>query len=270
MNIPTLLDPRRVSNIALADAYRRYPGPYAITSGWQADLDKMFPGIMGISYDSRKYPKDAIGETNESETELIYRVVTWLEPGTLVEFGTLYGRTTRIMGEQSPLEARVLTVDLPDEARQSRIPAHATDEFFMRQAQYSIGAKYRESHAAAKITQLRMDATSGDFEESLDNFLKGSKIDFALLDVSNDYGTSERAFGIALPRMSYGGVIMIDDYAKPWNSVGLIEFFARKAREEGYVFYHFSPDPPLGRDAGALIFLNVEGAKNRNWRQATG
>mgnify|MGYP001614218919 CR=1 FL=1 len=117
MRKTNLLLPTELSNKVLAERFRRHPGQYMIGEGWQEDLNKIFPGVMNIPYDISKVGRPTYGEMNESETELLFRIVSWLQPRLLVEYGTLYGRGTKIMAEQSPQNARILTVDLPDEER---------------------------------------------------------------------------------------------------------------------------------------------------------
>lgn len=263
MKTPNILNPTKLANAKLAQRYARHPGPYAITDGWQDDLNKLFPGIMDIHFDIDAVGRPAYGEMNESETELLYRIVKWLEPKVLVELGTFKGRSTRIMAEQSPLDARVLTVDLPAEHNFKH--PYSTDPVFTELA--SPGSGYNGSPAEGKITQLRMDATSDDFLAELDRFRGDKHIDFALIDAAHDYYTTKRLFERIYPRMSKGGVIFTDDYNKLTTHVGVTEFFAEKARADGFVFYHFKPSPSNAKDPSAMIFLNVDGAV-RDWRTA--
>lgn len=263
MKLPRLLCPTDLSHTKLASRYARHPGPYAITEGWQNDLERIFPGIMGIKFSESDVPSAEYGEMNQSETELIYRIVTWLEPLALVELGTFYGRSTRIMAEQSPATARVLTVDLPE----GENPAVcSTDGIFAELAWKNVGRAYMDSNSKGKITQLRMDAASSEFEQCLDSFLDGGSIDFALIDAAHDYCTTSRLFGMMHKRMSPGGVIIADDYNKLVTHVGVTECFAEKAREEGFLFYYFKPFPSNAKDPSALFFVNLEGAV-RDWRK---
>lgn len=273
MNIPQFLKPTELSDRVLAERYARHPGPYAIAKGWQQDLGKIFPGIMDITYDPAMHGDPGYGQLNPTETELLHRVVTWLQPGVLVEFGTAYGRSTKVMAEQSPGDAQILTVDLPDDERATRLSPYTTDLAFLRMKDFDIGQKYSESALAYKVQQERMDATSPEFRHTLDTFLGARRIDFALIDAAHDYYTTKVLFELALPRMSHGGVIMTDDYNKVSTHLGVTEFFATKAREEGFVFYHFSPMPApyLLNDPrmSGLLFLNLSEAKGRDWKEAT-
>ena len=265
-----MLEPTKLTDKVLAERYRRHPGPYRIG---RDDLNGIFPGILSIPYDPHQYGVSEYGEINESETELLTHVVKWLESRILVEFGTLYGRSTRIMAEQSPNSARILTVDLPDNERQSRAPIYTTDEVFIRLREHAVGEKYRGSPAATKVIQLRMDATSKEFAESLDELLRGSTIDFALIDAAHDYYTTKTLFEeVALPRMSQDGVIMTDDYGvRSWTHIGVTEFFATKARQDGFLFYHYYPNfgepVNISKQPSAIVFVNLPQAKNRDWRR---
>lgn len=271
MKTPKILQPNELSDKVLADRYVRHPGPYQIGNEWQSDLDKIFPGTMKIKCDPTSYGITEKGELGPSETELLIRAVKWLEPLILVEFGTGYGRSTRIMAENSPHNARVLTVDLPDEVRETIETPYSTDLLYVRMKQHEIGEKYKNSKYANKILQVRADATSPEFTKTLDDFLDGKKIDLALIDAAHDYDTTKTLFELALPRIREGGVIINDDYSRLSTHVGVTRFFAEKAHEEGFLFYWFNPTPYdhiLERDPRqtALLFLNLPEAKNRDWR----
>lgn len=270
MRTPNILPPTELSNKVLAERFIRHPGPYMIGDCWQEDLDKIFPEIMKIPYDVSKVGQPTYGEMNESETELLFRIVFWLKPSNLVEYGTLYGRGTKIMSENSPQDARILTVDLKDEERLAGETPYSTDMVFAKLNEMPVGAKYQNSPSTPKIKQERMNATSPEFARTLDDFLKGETIDFALIDAAHDYDTTKALFELSLPRMSHGGVIMTDDYAKLPTHVGVTRYFAEAADTQGLLLYHFNPLPiPQGvketRQSG-LFFINSPEAKNRNWK----
>lgn len=271
MKIPQILLPTELSDRVLAERYVRHPGPYQIGNGWQSDLDKIFPGTMKISVDPTFYGITEKGELGPSETELLIRAVRWLEPLILVEFGTAYGKSTRVMAENSPPNARVLTVDLPDEVRETIETPYSTDLLYVRMKQHTVGEKYENSKDANKICQVRADVTSPGFTKTLDDFLRGENIDLALIDAAHDYDTTKILFELALPRIRDGGVIINDDYNRLSTHVGITRFFAEKAHEDGFLFYWFNPTPYkhiLKRDPRqtALLFINLPEAKNRNWR----
>ena len=299
MKIPQILPPTELSDRVLAERYVRHPGPYAIAKGWQQDLEKIFPGIMNTPYDQTQF-EDVYGQLGPSETELLHRVVSWLNPKVLVEYGTAYGRSTRAMTELSPKDARILTVDLPDKERADIQTPYSTDTAFVRMRELQIGEKYKDSPEAYKVNQVRTNILSDEtldliasaslpvlnaefkkmlkegkvirksFVETLDAFLNAQTIDFAFIDAAHDYFTTAALFELNLLRLSAVGVILTDDYNKPSTHIGVSEYFATKAREEGFVFYHFNPTPqPMEfRDPrqGGIIFLNLPEAKNREWR----
>jgi len=262
MNKATILNPTQLSNEKLAKIYERHPGPYVITTGWKTDLEKIFPGIMEIGFDIDKVGRPHYGDINESETELLYRIVNWLQPKNLVEFGTFDGRSTRIMAEQSPLDARVLTVDLPED--NGFIHPYTSDSIFSELAK--PGSRYEGSSATGKIKQVLMDATSFNFKKELDTFLDGKSIDFALVDAAHDYYTTKYLWELAFSKLNPGGVILSDDYGKIASHIGVTEFFATKAREDGFLFYHFKPEPKEAKDPSGVFFVNVYGAI-RNWKK---
>lgn len=260
MKKPQLLKPTELSNQGLAKRYTKHPGPYTITTGWEQDLERIFPGIMDIDFDMSMVLETQYGDMNQSETELLYRIVSWMEPKTLVEIGTFNGRSTKIMAEQSALDARVLTVELPEDT--DFVHPYSTDVVFTERSKK--GMRYIGSKDQGKIEQVYMDATSKEFAERLDEFLGEEKIDFALVDAAHDYHTTRTSFELVFDRLSEGGVILADDYGKLSTHVGVTEMFARKARKENLLLYNFKPEPTTAKDPSAIFFVNVEGAV-RDW-----
>jgi len=271
--IPTFLKPTDISNERLAVRFARHPGPYTLSEKSEGDMERIFPGITAMPY-VHNLPAAEYGESNQTETYLLYKIITWQRPRTLIEIGTFKGRSTRIMAEQSPGYARILTVDLPNEERRSRMPINTTDTVYLRQGSDesdAVGIKYRDSSARDKITQVRIDATSPEFKKTLDDFVEDNgTIDFAYVDPSHDYETTRDCFLLALEHLSPGGIILADDYNKVSTHVGVTRAYAEladhlPAKEEGLVLYYFNPKPAFGTDQSGIFFLNVPGAI-RDWK----
>jgi len=271
MKTPYILDPTKSSSVRAPDEkFEQHPGPFRIGL---RDLYAIFPGMEDSGFGMSKYPDAVYGETNTTETYLIGSVTRWLEPRVVVEIGTFRGRSTRIMAEESPEYARVLTVDLPDEERQTRIPPNTSDLPFLRSG--VVGEAYSDSRARTKITQVRMDATSSEFAQELERFLSGDTIDLALIDPAHDYDTTRDSFDAVLWRMSPGGVVLFDDYDKIRSHVGPTLLALERAVKDGYLFYHFSPDQgelsfPISDRPSGMIHLNLPGTRNGKWREALG
>lgn len=257
----------------LGTRYGTYPGPHAIN---YADLWNIFPGMkeeQGDQYDRNEYPAPKYGEMNLTERELLTRVVRWLQPKVMVEYGTLYGRGTQIMAENSPDDARILTVDLPQKVRDdpTREAPWSTDTAFMHLDEYEVGHHYKNSDAAHKVTQMRMDATTKRFEEKLGKWLNGDTIDLAIVDAAHDFYTTQTLFMRTLLQVSPGGVILNDDYGagRSPTLVGVTEFFANRARQYGMRFFHFAPFP-APKDTGnpsALLYIDLPGAGGDKYRR---
>ncbi|MBS3113646.1 class I SAM-dependent methyltransferase [Candidatus Woesearchaeota archaeon] len=280
MVIPRIQEPSELSDRVVALRFRRAPGPYPLKEDWEQDLDMIYPGIKIIleSYAPRKYGKPMYGETNESETLLLASVVRWYGSHfgkrlNCVDIGTLYGRSAKMMAEESPLNGRVLTVDLTDEERATRVPVYTTDELWMRLNEFPIGAKYLGSPSSTKIKQERMDATTREFKINLKDFLGEEKIQVALIDAAHDFETVQKIFeDVILPNLDLGGTVIIDDFLKP-TYISQTEFVAKTAREKSFLFYYFNPPnnpryfPDVFTDKpSAVFFINLPEAKNRNWR----
>ena len=216
---------------------KRHPGPYEIGLSWKGDINKIFPGITTVDVATTSNP--VYGDMNESETWLLGHIVAWQQPNVLVEMGTFHGRSTDIMAKNSPLDARILTVDLPEEARQNYKPPYSTDEPFVEPDTSKIGERFKESSQAGKITLDYQNASKPEFLKTLDDFLGGKTIDFALIDAAHDYDTTKKLFNITYSRLSPGGIIMADDYGKISTHVGVTRYFSEQAEE--LVFYWFNP-----------------------------
>ncbi len=268
MKQPLFLDPTTIANTDLAQRYACHPGPYAIEL---ADLVRIFPGMEEQHYNPSEFPHPEYGDMNGTETEVLARILRWLEPKVLVEYGTLYGRSSGIMAMCSPDNARILTVDLPDEHRDN--PAYqsrwSTDDPFLHGSLHPVGwhHQFLSPVQRAKITQQRMNATSIQFEKGLDTWLDGEHIDFALVDAAHDYYTTKQLFEQAFLRLRYGGVIMTDDYGnKAATHIGITEYFASIAREHDIKLYWYSPFPlpsdEVHKKAGykapsALVYVDI-------------
>src|SRR4051812_6599214 len=72
------------------------------------------------------------------------------------EIGTFNGGTTRLIAEALPEDGRVVTMDLPP----ALFDATQHPEGFSGS---EVGAAYRSSDAAAKVTQVRADSLTFDF-----------------------------------------------------------------------------------------------------------
>ncbi|MFA6888702.1 MAG: class I SAM-dependent methyltransferase [Candidatus Woesearchaeota archaeon] len=262
----TFLPPTEIAG-PLGKRFARYPGPFPI--GY-SDLQRIFSGMMDESYNPEKYPNPIYGTMNGTEREFLIRLVRWLKPKRIVEYGTQYGLTTQILAEESPSDARILTVDLPDEVRYN-LEQHAPwgpDEVFMHQTEFPVGHYFHGSSAEHKVTLVRADARSLEFRRTLDDWLSGEKIDLAIVDAAHDYYTTRELFQHSLVRLNEGGIIFNDDFGRRSGTlIGVTECFAQIAREEGVVFYWFDPFPippefvankQLGyRDPSALILVNI-------------
>lgn len=223
--------------------YVKHPGPYEI--GLEGSLDVLFPGILDQNVNLFEFPEPKYGDMNASETFVLANIVHFLQPRVIVEYGTLFGRSTSIIASLSLHNARILTVDLPEDVRTSGFAPYSTDTTFLRQKELPVGHYINESPYKDKVTQVRMDATTDNFRETLDDWLQGDIIDLAVVDASHDYETTLMLFAQAYSRLKHGGVILNDDYgAKDRTHIGVTRCFANLAGECGMKFYWFHAPPP--------------------------
>lgn len=259
MNPVNFLNPTEISG--LGPRYVRHPGPFAITD---ADLDKMFPGIAAIQ--TEPYVEQHVkGDADPPNLVLLTRVIRYLQPARLLEVGTFRGKTTYNFAIHSPSDARVYTVDLPQDMLPNEVkPGYGTD-FPYIQGREKIGVVFKDKLEAKKIEQIFADSNSLECERLLDELLQGGTIDFAFIDAAHDYRSVRDNFErLVQPRMTAGGVVAFDNYGDLQTHVGVSHFLQRAAHDQGIVFYWYAP-LEKERKTTNVLFLNVPESTNYKW-----
>ena len=265
--------------LSFATRYSKHSGPFAIAS--LRDLARIFPSGADIitNIDESGEPllseiisrdgKPEYGVTNESETFLLYFVTKALQPGTIVDFGTFYGRSALILAEESPSTSKVITIDLPEEERKQGNTPSSVDRLYTQLDFIKVGEKYRNSDSRHKIRPIYHNVTSRDFPDKLDEALQDKGIDLAVIDAAHQYGTVRRIFeDLVMPRLSNGGVAFFDDVGKIWSHNGTTKLILDKALIEGYLIYGFLPAKMKAVDKSGAFFINLPEAKYNRWREA--
>lgn len=147
----------------------------------------------------------APGNVSLTELTVIAAICARYRPATIFEFGTLDGRTTLNLAENSPPDSRIFTLDLP--VSQIDATAHslaAGEEAFVRKA--ASGARFVGSPHAARIAQLYGDSATFDFLP-----YKGG-IDLVFVDASHAYEYVLADSRTALDLVRPGGFILWHDY----------------------------------------------------------
>ena len=140
--------------------------------------------------------------------EAIYlgQMVAALGARQIFEIGTFDGGTTRTLAEQSPADAVVHTIDLPESA----FDATQTPNGFTGAR---VGEKHRASPAAGKVRQIRADASSFDFEPF------AAAMDFVFVDAAHDYPHGVADSRTALRLVRPGGVVVWHDFEPYWSGL---------------------------------------------------
>lgn len=154
------------------------------------------------------------GNVSLIELVVINKLLQQYKPNKIFEIGTFDGRTTLNLAANSPKDAIVYTLDLPQEEDDASLqsPAFIPDKSFV--GKVVSGSRFRGTECENKIKQLIGDSATFNFspyEES---------IDFLFIDGAHTYdyllSDSEKAM-----KMLRGGqgIILWHDYSWEWGGV---------------------------------------------------
>jgi predicted O-methyltransferase YrrM len=156
---------------------------------------------------------DAVdGNVSERELITISRLVQAVAPHTLFEIGTFDGRTTLNLAANSPIDAKVYTIDLPQASIDSSVaPIHAHEVRYADKSE--SGSRYKGTDVEKKIEQLYGDSGTYDFSE----FYSG--IDFIFIDGSHtyEYVINDSLHAFQMLRTGKGTIVW-HDYGR-WDGV---------------------------------------------------
>lgn len=141
------------------------------------------------------------GNTDAVELAYLANIVTVVKPKVCLEIGTFNGRSTLHIALNAPQDAKIYTLDLPNEDREE---PYQNIKLLFDKEQYS--------YLRDRIETLYGDSKTYDFD-----FLEGS-IDFVFIDAchSEDYTLNDSK--IALRLLKPRGVIVWHDYIV-WDGV---------------------------------------------------
>jgi predicted O-methyltransferase YrrM len=166
-------------------------------------LEALFPGISALPVHLQCVVPKLPGNLTADELSVLALLCQRLRPRALFEFGTFNGRTTLNLALNTPAEARVYTLDLPNPGH-TILPTAADDgQFYLgRQS----GELWRESPAAAKIEQLWADSAHFDEQPYRD------RMDLVFVDGAHSYEYVRNDSAKALSMVRRDGVVVWDDY----------------------------------------------------------
>jgi hypothetical protein len=151
----------------------------------------------------------AYGDTVIEDTIAVSTLVHLHKPKTIFEFGTFRGLMTVNMAINAPPDARVYTLDIPPEKRDT-LPARGWDRTIDDRV---IGELYRRSAHADRITQILCDS------RALDTTPYAGRMDFVFIDASHDYESVVNDTKKAMEMVSEDGVVAWHDYASDYPGV---------------------------------------------------
>jgi hypothetical protein len=191
----------------LGKSFARLPVEYRASRAWAkipaVDFAACFPEFEGEIRSGASQLRRHGWNVKLHEEIYLSAIVRAIKASNIFEIGTFDGNTTRCLAESTPADAKVYTIDLPEEAFNA---TQSPDAFKGSQ----VGERYRNSPAAGKIHQLRADATTFDFSPYF------GQMDFVFVDAAHDYPHGLADSRNALKLVRPGGVIVWHDFEPYW------------------------------------------------------
>jgi len=150
-------------------------------------------------------PSFANGNVTIYELMAIILLVQARQPKSLFEIGTFDGRTTLNLAANSPQEAHVHTLDLPNTGlEQTRFRLEEIEKKYIDKP--VSGSRLLGRPEASKVTQLYGDSATFDFSPYL------NQIDFVFVDASHayQYVLSDSRKALQLLRRGKGAILWHD------------------------------------------------------------
>jgi len=154
------------------------------------------------------------GNVSTYETLAISSLVSHHAPSTLLELGTFDGNTTLQMALNSPPDAVIHTLDLPEAPMRTKEPISKADLRYVLDAKKQR-RKYVGTSVESKIVQHFGDSTNFDFTRFMDR----GPIDFVFIDAGHTYECVKSDTFHALQVLSPKGMILWHDCHPFWNGV---------------------------------------------------
>lgn len=155
------------------------------------------------------YSTSPEGSLWNEEHEIIAKLVSYLQPKKIFEFGTFCGETTNNLAENSPTDAVIYTFDLPQDTlpKQELLPA---DKHYVLDKK--VGGKINDAYKK-KIQQVFCDLGEYSFADHEDS------VDLCFVDSGHDYVSVKRDTENALKLVSSGLILWHDVHTMDWPDV---------------------------------------------------
>lgn len=152
---------------------------------------------------------DVAGNITPTELMLIVALVKQRQPALCFEIGTFDGRTTANIAANQPDGGQCFTLDLPPSGLQTAaLPLASGDRTYIDKP--VSGARFADTAAAGKITQLYGDSAQFDFSPYY------GRVDLMFVDGSHSYDYVLADTEAAIRMVKPGGLILWHDYNSRW------------------------------------------------------
>lgn len=132
----------------------------------------------------------------------------------LLEIGTFDGNTTLQLALNTPEDALIHTIDLPEGDLDTKEPVLESDLTFMADTQ-KLRRKFLETPVAHKVQQHLGDSTSYDFSQ----FAKEGSLDFIFIDGGHSYECVKSDTENARKVLAHNGCILWHDFTPHFGGV---------------------------------------------------
>lgn len=184
----------------------------------RAVLDPSRPRLREVSL-SELVPEDATvflprmdlatGNVSPFELTVLALVARGRRPRRIFEIGTFDGRSTCTLAANAPEDARLFTLDLPEEmADATRYPIGDGERAMVCKSE--SGARFKGTVFARRIHQLHGDSGTFDFSP-----YRGT-MDLVFVDGSHEYEYVRNDSLNALSMAAPGGIILWHDFGGCW------------------------------------------------------
>lgn len=204
-------------------------------------MQHIFPGLQPSSAElndrlrRRDENNEAYGTMPWMETALSVEIARALRPRTAFVIGTHLGHHIGEMMHAMPEDTAVVTLDLkPSAQAEATYPLDGTNRSFVKHTDEEIGAVLQDPSFphGNRVVQLFGDSAQFDYEP-----YRG-KMDLVVVDGNHMLPNVLSDLRAASQMVSPNGVILIDDYSKPFRLEGVATALGLFTARTGRTFYY--------------------------------